>query len=213
MSIPERSELLLEAKQGYHFKLKPLPYAYNALAPTISEEALREHHKAHHGGYVKKLNKLLDDRYKKYRGWGIERIIRDDPACRVRNNAAQIWNHEFLWQSMSPDGGGAPKGDLAKCIKRCFGSYASFKQEFIKRGLMQFGSGWVWLIKDDKGRLEIVTTANEQTPFMNGSKCLLVADLWEHAYYLDFKSNRKGYLTAFLNKLVNWDFVAKNHED
>lgn len=192
------------------FTLPDLPYAKDALAPHISSETLDFHHGKHHAAYVAKLNGLVEGKT----GADLEDVIRDsagDPAkAGVFNNAAQIWNHTFYWNSMAPNGGGAPSGELAAAIDRDFGSYDAFKTAFAEAGATQFGSGWAWLVAVD-GKLEIRKTLNAETPLTEtGVTPLLTMDVWEHAYYVDFRNRRPDYIATFLDSLVNWEFAAAN---
>lgn len=194
------------------FTLPDLPYAKDALAPHISSETLDFHHGKHHNAYVNNLNGLVDgtDLASK----SLEDVIRATAGVAdkvgVFNNAAQIWNHTFYWQSMRPNGGGAPSGQLAEMIDRDFGSLDGFKDAFAKAGATQFGSGWAWLVLKD-GRLEVRKTLNAETPLTEaGVTPLLTMDVWEHAYYLDFQNRRPDYISTFLDHLINWEFAAEN---
>ncbi|MCP9801250.1 superoxide dismutase [Synechococcus sp. RedBA-s] len=192
--------------------LPALPYAINALEPHISENTLEFHHGKHHAAYVANLNKLLDGT--DLDGKSLEDVITavagDASKAGVFNNAAQVWNHSFYWQCMKPAGGGQPpSGALAEKINADFGSFEAFVEQFKAAGATQFGSGWAWLILDG-GTLKITKTANADLPLAHGQKALLTMDVWEHAYYLDYQNKRPDYMTTFLDKLVNWDFVAAN---
>ena len=188
------------------FTLPELPYAKDALAPHISAETLEYHHGKHHNAYVTNLNKLIDG--KPEAQLSLEEIIlRSDGG--VFNNAAQVWNHTFYWHSMKPGGGGQPTGDLADAIKRDFGSFEKFKEEFANAAATQFGSGWAWLVEKD-GKLAVTKTGNADLPMKHGQKALLTIDVWEHAYYIDYRNLRPKYIETFLTSLVNWDFVTKN---
>jgi superoxide dismutase, Fe-Mn family len=194
------------------FTLPDLPYAKDALAPHISSETLDFHHGKHHNAYVNNLNGLVDgtDLASK----SLEDVIRATAGVAdkvgVFNNAAQIWNHTFYWQSMRPNGGGAPSGQLAEMIDRDFGSLDGFKDAFAKAGATQFGSGWAWLVLKD-GKLEVRKTLNAETPLTEaGVTPLLTMDVWEHAYYLDFQNRRPDYISTFLDHLINWEFAAEN---
>lgn len=191
--------------------LPELPYAQNALEPHISANTLSFHYGKHHQAYVTNLNKLLEG--SPLAGKSLEEIIKDsakDPAkAGVFNNAAQVWNHTFYWNSMKPNGGGLPKGKLADKINADFGSYDKFKEAFKQAGATQFGSGWAWLVLDGD-TLKVIKTANADLPMVHGQKALLTMDVWEHAYYLDFQNRRPDYITTFLDKLVNWEFAEKN---
>ena len=186
------------------FELPPLPYAQDALEPHYSANTLSFHHGKHHAAYVNKLNELIAGTADEEKT--LEEIIASSTGG-LFNQAAQIWNHTFFWNSMKPGGGGAPDGALAQAIDAAFGSLDAFKEQFKAAGVGQFGSGWVWLVKDNGG-LKIVTSGNAETPLTNGQTPLLTCDVWEHAYYLDYQNLRPGYLSTFLDKLVNWDFVA-----
>lgn len=187
-------------------ELPALPYAQDALAPHISAETISFHYGKHHAGYVKKLNAAIDGT--EHADKSLEELIA--VGGNLFNNAAQVWNHTFYWNSMSPSGGGAPEGALADAINAAFGSYDEFKAAFAKAAGGQFGSGWAWLVKNADGSLAIVTTGNAETPITNdGVTPLLTCDVWEHAYYVDYRNSRGGYVEAWWN-LVNWDFAAKN---
>lgn len=192
-------------------ELPDLPYSKSALAPHVSKETLEFHHGKHHAAYVDKTNAAikgtpLDDA-------SLEEIVRaaaDKGDQGLFNNAAQSWNHTFYWNSMAPDGGGQPKGDIAAAIKDAFGDYDGFKKAFADAGATQFGSGWAWLVVKN-GKLEVRKTANAETPLTDaGATPLLTMDVWEHAYYLDYQNKRPDYISTFLDKLVNWDFVNAN---
>jgi len=193
------------------FELPPLPYAANALEPHISANTFSFHHGKHHQAYVTNLNNLIKD--SPLASQPLEEIIKasakDASKAGVFNNAAQVWNHTFFWNSMKPGGGGAPSGDLAKKIDGAFGSLAKFKEEFKAAAVGQFGSGWAWLVLDGAD-LKIVKTGNAGTPMTEGQKALLTVDVWEHAYYLDYQNRRPDFVQAYLDHLVNWDFAAKN---
>ena len=188
------------------FELPPLPYAQDALAPHISAETLEYHYGKHHQTYVTNLNKLVE-------GTEFENAELTDVIMKsdggLFNNSAQVWNHTFYWSSMSPDGGGAPTGEVADAINSAFGSYDEFRSKFAEAATTQFGSGWAWLVDSGSG-LEIMKTANADLPMKHGSKALLTIDVWEHAYYIDFRNARPNYISTFLDSLVNWDFVAQN---
>jgi Fe-Mn family superoxide dismutase len=193
------------------FTLPNLPYARDALAPHISAETLDFHHGKHHKAYVDKANELVKGT--DLESADLETAIRaawKDKNTALFNNAAQIWNHTFYWNSMSPKGGGRPSGKLAEAIDRDFGSFEKFAEAFKTAGAGQFGSGWAWLVVKD-AKLEIRKTPNAETPITEaGVTPLLTMDVWEHAYYLDFQNRRPDYMGAFLEHLVNWDFAAKN---
>ena len=191
--------------------LPDLPYDKSALEPHISANTLDFHHGKHHNAYVVNLNKLTEGT--EMAGKSLEEIILDsakDPAKGgIFNNAAQVWNHTFYWNSMKPQGGGAPTGAIADKINEDFGSYEKFAEEFKTAGATQFGSGWAWLVLDG-GKLKIVKTPNAELPMTKGQKAILTMDVWEHAYYLDYQNKRPDYMSTFLEKLVNWDFANEN---
>ena len=191
------------------FTLPALPYAPEALEPSISARTMGFHHGKHHQTYVDNLNKLAVGA--EFSGRQLEEIIRQaagkpDQAA-VFNNAAQVWNHTFFWKSMKPNGGGAPTGKLAEQIKAAFGGIDEFKKAFLEAGLAQFGSGWVWLVQEGDA-LKIVKTSNADTPLAHKQTALLTCDVWEHAYYLDYQNRRKDFVQAFLDHLANWEFAA-----
>jgi superoxide dismutase, Fe-Mn family len=185
--------------------LPPLPYAKNALAPHISEETLEFHYGKHHQTYVTNLNKLIPGT--EFESLPLEEIVRK-ASGGIFNNAAQIWNHTFFWNSMTP-AGGKPSGALAEAIDKKYGSYDKFKEEFTKVAIGTFGSGWAWLVKKPDGSLDIVSTSNAATPLTTDAKPLLTLDVWEHAYYIDYRNARPKFVEAFWN-IVNWDFAGKN---
>lgn len=192
--------------------LPELPYAKDALAPHISAQTLEFHYGKHHAGYVAKLNGMIEGT--DLAGASLEDIVHasagDAAKSGLFNNAAQIWNHTFYWNSMAPNGGGAAAGELADLIVRDFGSLDAFRDAFAAAGAGQFGSGWAWLVLAD-GKLEIRKTLNAETPLTEaGVTPLLTMDVWEHAYYLDFQNRRPDYISAFLDHLVNWEFAAAN---
>ncbi len=191
--------------------LPALPYGQNALEPVISATTLATHHGKHHKAYVDKTNELLAGT--KLVGKPLEDIIKatakNKAQTKLFNNAAQVWNHSFYWQSMKPKGGGAPTGDLATRIDKDFGSYDQFKTQFVQTAVDHFSNGWVWLVLE-KNKLKIIDTHDADTAVLKGVKPLAVSDVWEHAYYLDYKNMRKDYATAWVEKLLNWDFVAQN---
>ncbi|MCB9554940.1 MAG: superoxide dismutase [Fe] [Deltaproteobacteria bacterium] len=188
------------------FELPNLPYAKDALAPHISAETLEFHYGKHHQAYVNKLNELVGG--SPWAGKSLEEIIRGADGG-VFNNAAQIWNHTFYWNSLAPQAGGEPSGAVRQQIDANFGSFATFKEQFSNAAVGQFGSGWAWLVKEASGKLAIVATANAECPLRQGKQPLLTCDVWEHAYYIDYRNARPKYVEAFWN-LVNWRFVAKN---
>ncbi len=190
------------------FELPALPYEMDALAPHISKETLEYHYGKHHNAYVTNLNKLVEGT--EHADAALEDVIAAaEQGSGLFNNAAQVWNHTFYWSCMSPSGGGAPSGDLGEAISSAFGSYDAFKEEFTQAALTQFGSGWAWLVDDGSG-LSIMKTANADLPLKHGVKALLTVDVWEHAYYIDYRNARPTYVATFLDSLVNWDFVAAN---
>ncbi|MGU5793598.1 superoxide dismutase [Fe] [Aeromonas hydrophila] len=189
------------------FELPALPYAINALEPHISQETLEYHHGKHHNTYVVNLNNLVPGT--EFEGKSLEEIIKTATGG-IFNNAAQIWNHTFYWHCLSPNGGGEPTGALADAITKAFGSFAEFKDAFTKSAIGNFGSSWTWLVKKADGSLAIVNTSNAGCPLTEaGTTPLLTVDLWEHAYYIDFRNLRPKYMETFWT-LVNWEFVAKN---
>jgi Fe-Mn family superoxide dismutase len=188
------------------FELDPLPYAKTALAPHLTEETFAYHYEKHHQAYMTNLKKLLEGKPEAEKS--LEEIVKTSSGG-VFNNAAQVWNHTFYWNSMKPNGGNEPTGELADAIKRDFGSFADFKSQFSTAAIGQFGSGWAWLVKEGE-KLKIVTTSNAETPITKGHRPLMTADVWEHAYYIDYRNLRAKYLETFLEKLVNWDFAAAN---
>ena len=193
------------------FSLPPLPYPEDALEPDYSARTISFHYGKHHKAYVDNLNKLIAGT--EWEGKSLEEIIRlaaADPAkVGVFNNAAQVWNHTFFWHCMKPQGGGRPTGKLAKMLDEAFGSYEKFAEQFKATAVGRFGSGWGWLVLEN-GALKVVSTPNAETPLTKGQVALLTVDVWEHAYYLDYQNRRPDFVQAFLDKLVNWDFVAKN---
>jgi Fe-Mn family superoxide dismutase len=193
------------------FELPPLPYDKNALAPHISANTLDFHHGKHHQAYVTNLNNLVKD--KPLAGHGLEDIITSTfgkaDQIGVFNNAAQVWNHTFFWHCMKPGGGGAPSGEVAAAIDASFGSMDKFKEEFKTACVTQFGSGWGWLVADG-GKLSVMKTPNAENPMAHGKTALLTCDVWEHAYYLDYQNRRPDFVQAFMDSLINWDFVAEN---
>ena len=186
--------------------LPELPYAKDALEPHISAETLEYHHGKHHNTYVTNLNNLIPGT--EFEDMALEDIIKKSSGG-VFNNAAQVWNHTFYWNCLSPNGGGAPSGELAAGIDAAFGSFDAFKEAFSKSAATNFGSGWTWLVKDGSGKLEIVNTSNAANPMTDGKTPILTCDVWEHAYYIDYRNARPKYVEAFWN-LVNWDFAASN---
>lgn len=187
-------------------KLPELPYAKDALQPHISAETLEYHHGKHHNAYVTNLNNLIKGT--KYENMSLEEIITSSEGG-VFNNSAQVWNHTFFWNCLSPKGGGAPTGKVAELINKKWGSFDKFKEEFAKAATTNFGSGWTWLIQNKQGDIEIFNTGNANTPMTSGHKAVLTLDVWEHAYYIDYRNSRPNFINAFWN-LVNWDFVNQN---
>ena len=187
-------------------ELPKLPYAKDALAPHISAETLEFHYGKHHQTYVTNLNKLIAGT--EFESASLEDIIMK-ASGGIFNNAAQVWNHTFYWNCLSPKGGGEPKGALADAIKKAFGSFADFKEKFSASAAGNFGSGWTWLVKNAQGGVEIVNTSNAGNPMTNKQTPLMTCDVWEHAYYIDYRNARPKYVEAFWN-LVNWDFISKN---
>jgi superoxide dismutase, Fe-Mn family len=188
-------------------KLPQLPYAMDALQPHISKETLEYHYGKHHQTYVTNLNNLIKGT--EFENLGLEDIVRKSSGG-IFNNSAQVWNHSFYWYCLSPKGGGQPKGALADAISKKFGSFDEFKKQFTQTAVTTFGSGWAWLVKNSDGSLELISTSNAQTPLTQAGKTpLLTCDVWEHAYYVDYRNRRPDYVAAFWN-LVNWEFVAKN---
>ena len=194
------------------FTLPPLPYAATALEPHMSAKTFEFHHGKHHNAYVVKLNELIAGT--EFEKLSLEEIILktagDASKAVMFNNAAQIWNHTFFWNSMKPSGGGKPSGALASKIDADFGSYDKFAEEFKNAGLTQFGSGWAWLVVDASGKLAVRKTANAELPMTKGETALLTVDVWEHAYYIDYQNRRPDFIGTFLDKLANWDFAAAN---
>jgi Fe-Mn family superoxide dismutase len=191
----------------------PLPFATDALEPYgMKAETFEYHYGKHHKAYVDNLNKAIESD-PSLAGKSLEEIIvatfGDSAKAGVFNNAAQVWNHTFFWNSLKPGGGGAPTGDLAAKIDAAFGSYDKFREAFANAAATQFGSGWAWLI-DDNGTLKVTKTPNAENPLAHGQKALLTLDVWEHAYYIDFRNARPAFIQNYLDKLVNWDFVAHN---
>lgn len=186
--------------------LPQLPYALDALAPHISKETLEYHYGKHHQTYVTNLNNLVKEG--EFANATLEEIIKKSSGG-IFNNAAQVWNHSFYWNCLSPNGGGEPSGSLKEAIDKKFGSFAEFKKQFTATCVGTFGSGWGWLVKNPSGELELVSTSNAATPLTSANKALLTCDVWEHAYYIDYRNSRPNYMEGFW-QLVNWDFVSKN---
>ena len=193
------------------FTLIKLPYAENALEPAISARTISFHYGKHHAAYVEKLNELVAGT--DYEHMSLEDIVkksaRSEKDKAIFNNAGQNWNHEFYWHSMNPKGG-EPAGKIKDALQSSFGGLKEFKEAFTKAAVAQFGSGWAWLVKGKDGKLKITTTSNADTPIAHGETPLLVADVWEHAYYLDYQNKRPDHVKAWLDKLANWSFAEKN---
>jgi len=190
-------------------ELPELPYGLADLAPHISQETLEFHYGKHHASYVANLNKMIDGT--DYAEASLEQIISRSAGDVTRdglfNNAAQIWNHTFYWNSMKPAGGGRPSGEVGEAINSAFGSYEAFRSSFTEAAMTQFGSGWAWLVDDGFG-LKIMKTSNADLPMVHSAQALLTIDVWEHAYYIDFRNARPGYVSTFMDHLVNWDHVG-----
>jgi Fe-Mn family superoxide dismutase len=197
MALPQRMTL--------HFELPPLPYAEDALAPIISAETLRFHHGKHHRKYVDTMNQLLER--SPVNAGSLEEVVRH-ASGKLFNNAAQAWNHDFFWHSLSPRSA-RPSGALLAQIEKDFGSYERFVEAFAKAGNEQFGSGWAWLVQKE-GKLQVMATANADTPMAHGVRCLLAVDVWEHAYYIDYRNQRDRFLAAVIEKRLNWVFAEQN---
>ncbi len=189
------------------FALPDLPYAHDALEPHMSKSTFEFHHDKHHQKYVDTLNDLIKGTDNE--GKSLEDIIKSSEG-KLFNQAAQVWNHTFFWNSMTPNGGGKPTGAVAEAIDRDFGSYDKFAEEFSSVAAGEFGSGWAWLVADDAGKLSVISTHDADTPLAHGKKAIITLDVWEHAYYLDYQNKRPDYIKTFLDKLVNWDFANKN---
>jgi Fe-Mn family superoxide dismutase len=196
------------------FQLTPLPYAYEALEPTIDAQTMTIHHDKHHAAYVNNLNAALE-KHPELAGKSLEALLSDlnavpeDIRTAVKNHGGGVWNHDLFWQVMAPKAGGEPKGELAAAMDAAFGSFANFKAEFEKAAMGRFGSGWAWLVKKGSG-LAILSTANQDNPMSDGMTPLLTLDVWEHAYYLKYQNRRAEYVPAFWN-LVNWDEVSRRY--
>lgn len=186
--------------------LPELPFKKNALEPYISAETLEYHHGKHHAAYVNNLNNLIQDT--EFSAMALEEVIMK-ASGGIFNNAAQVWNHTFYWNGLKPDGGGTPTGPLAKAVDAAFGSFENFKKSFTQKAVGLFGSGWAWLVKTKEGGLGLETTSNAGNPMTSGQKPLLTCDVWEHAYYIDYRNARPKYMEAFWN-LVDWEFVEQN---
>jgi len=197
MALPQRKTL--------QFELPPLPYGEDALAPIISAETLQFHHGKHHRKYVDTMNQLLGQN--PVNAASLEEVVRNSSG-KLFNNAAQAWNHDFFWHSLSPKGG-RPSGALLAQIEKDFGSYERFVEAFARAGNEQFGSGWAWLVEKD-GKLQVMATANADTPMAHGVRCLLTVDVWEHAYYIDYRNQRDRFLAAVIEKRLDWAFAEQN---
>jgi Fe-Mn family superoxide dismutase len=189
-------------------QLPPLPYAKDALAPHMSAETFDYHYGKHHQAYVTNLNNLIKGT--EFETKSLEDIVKSAPAGGVYNNAAQVWNHSFFWNCMKPNGGGAPSGALADAINKKWGSLDEFKKAFQASAVGNFGSGWTWLVKKADGSVDIVNMGPAGTPLTTGDKALLTVDVWEHAYYIDYRNLRPKFVETFLNNLVNWQFAEAN---
>ena len=190
------------------FELPALPYEMDALAPNISKETLEYHYGKHHAAYVANLNRLAEG--SEFENASLEEIIKKADGG-LFNNAAQIWNHTFYWNCLSPSGGGQPTGALAEAISRDFGTFEDFRAKFTPAAIGTFGSGWAWLAKGAAGKLEIISASNAGNPLRDGIKPILTCDVWEHAYYIDYRNARPAYVEKFF-ELINWDFVSKQFE-
>jgi len=191
------------------FELPPLPYDKTALEPYISARTLEFHYEKHHKGYLNKLKAAIGDKPEGEKS--LEDIIRSAKGG-VFNNAAQVWNHSFYWNSLAPKGGGKPTGDLATAIDRDFGNVADFKQKLAEIAGGQFGSGWAWVVAGKDGKVQVTSTANADNPLTTANTPLLTIDVWEHAYYLDFQNDRPKYLSSVLDHLLNWSFAEQNYK-
>ncbi|TWH64615.1 Fe-Mn family superoxide dismutase [Azomonas agilis] len=209
-SLPQLASAA-ETTQAAPYSLPPLPYADNALAPVLSSETLGYHYGKHHKSYVDNLNRLVQGT--DWAGQSLEQIIQGTAGhadkAALFNNAAQIWNHNFYWNSLTPKGGGTPPAALKARIEESFGSVEACKQALAKAANTQFGSGWAWLVLDGK-QLKVVSTSNAELPLTANLKPLLTIDVWEHAYYIDYRNRRADYSTALLDKLINWEFALQN---
>ncbi|WP_417706329.1 superoxide dismutase [Rheinheimera aquimaris] len=194
-----------------NFTLPALPYAYDALEPHLDALTMEIHHSRHHQTYVNGLNAAIEG--SAYTDWSLERLLREIQALppelqpAVRNHGGGHANHSLFWQAMAPAGGGEPEGQLSEAIAQCFGSFEQFKQQFIQAALSRFGSGWAWLVQDNQGALQVTSSANQDSPLMDGLAPILGLDVWEHAYYLRYQNKRPEYVGAFFN-VINWQQVA-----
>jgi Fe-Mn family superoxide dismutase len=188
------------------FTLPPLPYAKDALVPHMSAETFDYHYGKHHQAYLNKLNELVAGKPEEHKS--LEELIRTTEGA-LFNQAAQVWNHTFFWNSMRPHGGGQPTGAIADAINRDFGSFDKFRADFTAAAVGRFGSGWAWLVREGD-KLAVTSTANADTPLRDGKRCILTLDVWEHAYYIDYRNARPNFINAFFDHLVNWDFANEN---
>ncbi len=199
------------------FEVPPLPYPYEALEPYIDTETMHLHHDKHHQAYVTNLNNALQGQSEQLASYSVDDLVKniaqvpDSIRTAVQNNGGGHVNHSMFWQIMKPNGGGTPTGDLASAIDQAFGSFDQFKDTFNKAGLARFGSGWAWLVLNQNGQLQVVSTANQDSPLMTGMYPVMGNDVWEHAYYLKYKNVRADYLNAWWN-VVNWEEVARRYQ-
>lgn len=196
-------------QEKFPFKLPELPYEKDAFEPYFSPETFDYHHGKHHNTYVTNLNNLLEDN-KEMHGMDLEQIIKTSHNTNnaIFNNAAQIWNHTFFWHSIKPSAGGTPTGAMLEKIEEDFDSYEEFAKQFKQAALSQFGSGWAWLVLNKNNKLEIVKTTNAETPLTDNIYPLIACDVWEHAYYIDYRNRRPDYVSVFLDHMINWDFAS-----
>jgi superoxide dismutase, Fe-Mn family len=211
LTLGETGSLIATPQIASGIGLPPLPYAQNGLAPTISENTISFHYGKHHQAYVNNTLKMISGT--EFEKLPLEEIIKKTAGVKDQaslfNNASQVFNHTFYWNSMKPGGGGEPQGKMADKIKEAFGSYQKFVEAFSNAASTQFGSGWAWLVQDG-GKLQVVKTSNADSPLTTSAKPLITIDVWEHAYYLDYQNRRPDYIKAFMEKLLNWDFAEKN---
>jgi Fe-Mn family superoxide dismutase len=205
-AAPRRVPTSARSEVTMPFTLPPLPYAKDALVPHMSAETFDYHYGKHHQAYLNKLNELVAGKPEESKS--LEELVRTTEGA-LFNQAAQVWNHTFFWNSMKPSGGGQPNGAIAAALTRDFGGYDKFRTDFTAAAVGRFGSGWAWLVQDG-GKLAITTTANADTPLREGKKCILTLDVWEHAYYIDYRNARPNFINAFFDHLVNWDFANEN---
>nr|BBH94167.1 hypothetical protein KTA_23660 [Thermogemmatispora argillosa] len=198
------------------FELPPLPYSFDALEPYIDAQTMQIHHDKHHGTYVANLNSALEGH--PFANLPVEEVLKrinevpENVRTAVRNNGGGHANHSMFWRIMKPNGGGQPSGDLAKAIEQTFGSFENFKNQFNDAGLKRFGSGWVWLVLDKQGKLQVISTANQDSPYMDGLYPVMGNDVWEHAYYLKYQNRRADYLNAWWN-VVNWEEIERRYAE